>query len=296
MKRHTNSEVSDLNQRTDIAYEEIERVKSEDVFISETKQYHNIVVRHIQVLKKSEQLNKMPGDYITIDISGLNDQKERKDTAEVLKECLIKLFPNRNQKVLIVGLGNSEVTADALGPLTASKLYVTSHLFRMNKKEMIEGCRDVSVLIPRVMGQTGIETADCIRAVSSLIQPDFVIVIDALATSSIERLNRVIQISNTGIQPGSGIGNHRLAIDEESLKVPVLALGVATVVSVEALLEQFFNRINDIDFSEAKKVFEENEYLKMVVTPKEMDEDMEHLAQILSDGLNGALHQRVSSF
>lgn len=285
-----------MNCRTDIAYEEIERIKNEDAFISETKVYRNVVVKHIQVLKQTEQLNKCPGDYITIDVSGLDNQDERKDTAEVLKECLIQLFPNKNKKVLVAGLGNSEVTADALGPLTASKLYVTSHLFKMDGQKMIDGCRDVSVLIPRVMGQTGMETADLIQAVTSFIQPDFVIVIDALATSSIERLNRVIQISNTGIQPGSGIGNHRLAIDEASLKVPVLALGVATVVSVEALLEQFLNRIDGFDLSSAMNYFEENEYLKMVVTPKEMDEDMEHLAQILSDGLNNALHQRASSF
>lgn len=285
-----------MNRRTDIAYEEVDKLKSGDAFTYETKQYHNIVVRHIQVFKQSEQLDKLPGDYITIDISGLDDQKERKDTAEVLKECLKQLFPNQNKKVLIVGLGNSEVTADALGPLTASKLYVTSHLFRLKEKEMIKGCRDVSVLIPRVMGQTGIETADLIQAVSAFIQPDFVIVIDALATSSIERLNRVIQISNTGIQPGSGVGNHRSAIDEAALKVPVLAIGVATVVSVEALLEQFLDNVEELNQTKIRSFTEKSEYLKMVVTPKEMDEDMKHLAEILSDGLNGALHQRASLF
>jgi len=220
-----------MKSRTDIAFETIHTLTEED-YQSTRMQVNETVLNHIRILKENNALNKSIGDYITIDIVGLEDEKQRQETAEVVKEAMLLLMPKNKQKVLVVGLGNQEVTADALGPMTASRIVVTSHLFRLNKQEMTKGCSDVSVLVPRVMGQTGIETAELVKAVAMQVKPDVIIAVDALATSSIERINRVIQITNTGIRPGAGVGNHRLAIDQDTLGVPVIAVGVATVVSI----------------------------------------------------------------
>lgn len=280
-----------MKYRTDIAFEVIHALKEEDYHITKMK-INETVLNFIQILKENNSLDKSIGDYITIDIAGLEDEKQREETAEVVKEALKMMICENHCKILVVGLGNEEVTADALGPKVAENIIVTSHLFRLNKHHMTKGCSDVSVLIPRVMGQTGIETAELVKAVSKQVNPDLVIAIDALATSSIERINRVIQITNTGIRPGAGVGNHRMAIDEASLGVPVIAIGVATVVSVEALIFQVLDAIGSKDLKKTEEYIQNSECYKMIVTPKEMDEDVLHLVEILSEGINRALHFR----
>lgn len=285
-----------MKYRTDIAYEAIQSVADEDCFKSDQKKYQNVVLNHVQVLKENNKLDKDIGDYMTIDIPKLSDEKDRVDTALVVEEAIRELKPKEAEKILVVGLGNEEVTADALGPKVAAEIVVTSHLFRLEKEEYTKGCRNVSVLVPRVMGQTGMETATLVKAIVEEIKPDLVIAIDALATQSIERINRVIQITNTGIRPGAGVGNNRLAINEESLKVPVIAVGVATVVSVAALVYQVLHAIESQDIEKAEEYIEDSAWYQMVVTPKEMDEDVHHLVKIIAQGLNQALHPRFSEF
>lgn len=285
-----------MKYRTDIAYEAIQSVADEDCFKSDQKKYQNVVLNHVQVLKENNKLDKDIGDYMTIDIPKLSDEKDRVDTALVVEEAIRELMPKEAEKILVVGLGNEEVTADALGPKVAAEIVVTSHLFRLEKEEYTKGCRNVSVLVPRVMGQTGMETATLVKAIVEEIKPDLVIAIDALATQSIERINRVIQITNTGIRPGAGVGNNRLAINEESLKVPVIAVGVATVVSVAALVYQVLHAIESQDIEKAEEYIEDSAWYQMVVTPKEMDEDVHHLVKIIAQGLNQALHPRFSEF
>lgn len=281
-----------MKYRTDIAFEAIQSIADEECFSSERKTYHQVVLNHVKILKENNQLNKDVGDYITIDIPKLTDKQEREDTSQVVQEAITQLLPKQLNRILVVGLGNEDVTADSLGPMVASEIVVTSHLFRLEQTEMIEGCRDVSVLVPKVMGQTGIETATLVKAIVEEIQPDLVIAIDALATQSIERINRVIQITNTGIRPGAGVGNHRLAINQATLKIPVIAIGVATVVSVAALVSQVLQAIESPDLQKAEEYIENSACYQMVVTPKEMDEDVRHLVKIIAQGLNQALHPR----
>lgn len=285
-----------MKYRTDIAYEAIQSVADENCFKSDRKTYQNVVLNHVQVLKEDNQLDKDIGDYMTIDIPKLSDEKDRVDTALVVEEAIRDLMPEKAEKILVVGLGNEDVTADALGPKVAAEIVVTSHLFRLEKEEYTQGCRNVSVLVPRVMGQTGMETATLVKAIVEEIKPDLVIAIDALATQSIERINRVIQITNTGIRPGAGVGNNRLAINEESLNVPVIAVGVATVVSVAALVYQVLHAIESKDIEKAEEYIDDSAWYQMVVTPKEMDEDVHHLVKIIAQGLNQAMHPRFSEF
>ena len=182
---------------------------------------------------------------------------------------------------LIAGLGNQNVTADSLGPDTAEKILVTAHL----SEEIRKDCPQIAVIAPGVMGQTGIETARIVQSICKSEKPDVVIAIDALATKSLRRINHVIQITDTGIHPGSGVKNKRMGLNEETLGVKVISVGVATVMSVEHLLEE---KLKEADAEYLMKDFLTSE-MDMVVTPKEIDEIKLHLAEVISSGINKAL-------
>lgn len=205
--------------------------------IVEEKEEDNIKVIYVEVDEVgSEKIGKKPGSYITIYTDGVTSQDTsgQEKAAEVLARELKGLL-NKNQikkdaKGLIVGLGNLSVTPDALGPMTVEKVLVTSHLFELDHETVAEGYRSVAAVSPGVMGVTGIETSDIIFGIVDKFQPDFVIAIDALASRSIERVNETIQLSDTGIHPGSGVGNKRKELSKETLGLPVISLGIPTVV------------------------------------------------------------------
>lgn len=184
----------------------------------------------------AELLQKKSGTYITIYADGVKrqDTKRQEQAAKVLAKELEALIAANNipkdGKCLIVGLGNWNVTPDALGPMTIEKVLVTSHLFELEHETVAEGYRPTAAITPGVMGITGIETSNIIFGIVEKFKPDFVICIDALASRSIERVNETIQLSNTGIHPGSGVGNKRKEISKETLGIPVFAIGVPTVV------------------------------------------------------------------
>lgn len=183
-----------------------------------------------------KEIGKKAGNYITIQSEAVKqqDSQSQEETAKVLGQELQTLLQlnqlSPNASCLIVGLGNDKVTPDALGPLALSKLLVTRHLFAYHPETVENGYRSVSAFSPGVMGVTGVETSDIISGVVEKVQPDFVIVIDALASRSVERVNATIQLSDTGIHPGSGVGNKRKELSEVTLGVPVIAIGVPTVV------------------------------------------------------------------
>lgn len=184
----------------------------------------------------AELLQKKAGTYITIYADGVKrqDTKRQEQAAKVLAKELEALIAANNiskdGKCLIVGLGNWNVTPDALGPMTIEKVLVTSHLFELEHETVAEGYRPTAAITPGVMGITGIETSNIIFGIVEKFKPDFVICVDALASRSIERVNETIQLSNTGIHPGSGVGNKRKEISKETLGIPVFAIGVPTVV------------------------------------------------------------------
>ncbi|MDC3415578.1 GPR endopeptidase [Aquibacillus salsiterrae] len=231
--------------RTDLAIEAkdmfVEKEKSQEQEIKgvtiKERQENNMTVSYVQIDETgAASLDKKAGNYITIHSEGVKKQDStiQEETAKLLAKELVELMKQCNlpkdAKCLVVGLGNWNVTPDALGPMTAEKVLVTSHLFKLQPEHVEEGYRPVSAMTPGVMGVTGIETSDIIFGVVEKTKPDFVIAIDALASRSIERVNATIQLSDSGIHPGSGVGNKRKELSKDTLGIPVIAIGVPTVV------------------------------------------------------------------
>lgn len=241
--------------RTDLAFEAKEmyvqeKAKTKEIkgVLSKEVDIDGIKVSHIEITKEGERrIQKKAGTYITIFTDSVIEQdtnrqaKVIKVLAEKIRELLKLNGVKEKSKGLIVGLGNWNVTPDALGPLVVDKILVTNHLFELHYETVSEGYRPVASLTPGVMGVTGMETSDIILSVIDRFQPDFVIVIDALASRSIERINETIQLTDTGIHPGSGVGNRRKEVSKETLGVPVIAIGVPTVVDAVTIASDAFD-------------------------------------------------------
>lgn len=293
--------------RSDLADELIEEINKDDYRL-ENRKYKDVYISNVSILKDNNSLNKKIGNYISINFNSIEDQKNRDVIKEVLTDSLDKMIKKYNidgeGKILVVGLGNEDFTADALGPMAAKEVIVTSHLFMIEDFKIEKGTKSVSLLTPGVMGQTGLETADIVKSVCDFYNPSLVIFIDALATRSMSRINRVIQITDTGISPGSGIGNNRKALDESFLGVPCICIGVATVVGVSSIVNETINLIENIygdlplSYSPLKNenrqhiissLLEENG-LEMIVTPKQIDEDIRNISYIIGNSINESLH------
>ncbi|KAB7708714.1 GPR endopeptidase [Bacillus aerolatus] len=210
--------------------------------LSEERTINGITVTSVTIDDAGEEATgKRAGHYLTIESQGIrsHDTSHQHEVEKVMASELAAFLKKKgiqeNASCLVVGLGNSDVTPDALGPLACGEVMITRHLFELQPDEVEEGFRPVSSLIPGVMGTTGIETSDIVFGVVEKTKPDFLLVIDALASRSIERVNATIQIADTGIQPGAGVGNKRKEISEKTLGVPVIAIGVPTVVDAVSI-------------------------------------------------------------
>ena len=233
-------DLSKYQIRTDLAIESIKNIKN----ISKEKIEENIKITNVVVDDKvSKVINKKKGNYITIEFDDVTDssnyEKVKKIFIRELKNLLNLLKIDKEASCLIIGLGNSKSTPDSLGPLTINNIIVTNHLFELD--ELSNDYRRVSVLVPGVMGQTGLETSDVISSIVDKFKPDFIIIIDALASQSIERVNKTIQMTDTGIHPGSGIGNSRKEISKETLNIPCIAIGIPTVVDAITIVSDTIN-------------------------------------------------------
>lgn len=206
--------------------EEVDKVKIERLFVKD--------------MQAGQAINKMPGNYITIYAPGLRtkDTPLRKTVSKIFAKEFSKYVSHldENASVLVVGLGNANATPDAIGPAVTDNLLISRHFFQVMPDKVEKGFRPVSALSPGVMGQTGIETGDIILGVIQQIKPALVVVIDALASRSIERINTTIQIADSGINPGAGVGNKRMAINKETLGIPVVAIGIPTVVDAVTIV------------------------------------------------------------
>lgn len=232
--------LSNYNLRTDLV---MELIKEEDYVKKEV--VDNIEITTVDVNDKiSKQINKKQGTYITISFDDVTDFDAREKIGKCfeieIKKLLKKLSIKEDAECLIIGLGNIKSTPDALGPLTIQNIVVTKHLFTLNTN-IKEGFRKVSAISPGVMGTTGIETFDIIKSVCNIVKPDFIITIDSLAALSIDRVNKTIQMTDTGIHPGSGIGNTRKEISKNTLGLPVIAIGVPTVVESATIVNDTIN-------------------------------------------------------
>ena len=238
-----NIDLSNYKIRTDLAIEAIDNKKIKGITSKEIIE-EGIKVTEVMIDEEASQIiNKKKGNYITIEFEDVTDyengKKVEKKFSSELTKLINKLNIDKEASCLIVGLGNSKSTPDSLGPLVINNVLVTNHLFEL--EEVTDGYRRVSVLVPGVMGQTGLETSEVISSLVDKFKPSFLIAIDALASQSIERVNKTIQMTDTGIHPGSGIGNSRKEISYETLKIPCIAIGVPTVVDAITIVSDTIN-------------------------------------------------------
>lgn len=231
-------DLSFSNIHTDLVLESVQ--KNNRVKIKRKKRKDILVEEVTLTEEEGKIIQKKKGTYVTITFEDVTDITNRKNLISVVKEelnyFLDKLEIKETDRCLIVGLGNNLSTPDALGPKTIDGLIVTKHLFDMQEVKVEEGYRNVSVFKPGVVAQTGMETEEVIQAVIEKTKPDFVILIDALASSSVSRLNKTIQLTDSGISPGSGVGNHRIELSSDTLKVKTIAIGIPTVVDAVTIV------------------------------------------------------------
>lgn len=234
-------DLSKFQIRTDLAIDYVEEKKELKGVKHKTETINNIKVTNVE-LDNINVLNKKKGKYITLEFDDVTDTNNREKVINTLTLVLKKLLKlKKNSFGLIVGLGNDKSTPDSLGPLVVGDIIVTNHLYLLD--ELSENYSRLAAINPGVMGETGIETSDIIEGVVKKIKPSYLIVIDSLASKSIERLNKTIQITDTGIHPGSGIGNKRKEISFETLGIPVIAIGVPTVVDATVIVSDTINFI-----------------------------------------------------
>lgn len=229
--------------RTDLIDEVIENQKIDNIE-NRIEEIDNIKVQNIHLNKENGKLiNKKEGNYITITFDDITDFDNKEKVKNVfineLKKLIDSLNFKKNISSLIIGLGNEKSTPDSLGPLSTKNIIVTNHIYMMDELE--DGFIPVSAFIPNVTGVTGIETSELIKSVVKSVKPSFLIVIDSLASSSIDRVNKTIQITDTGIHPGSGVGNSRKEISYETIGIPVIAIGVPTVVDATVIVSDTIN-------------------------------------------------------
>lgn len=300
----------DKRIRTDLALEARESFPEDDVEIKGvvlTEDYdeeHKIRVSTVTIKdeKGAKAMQKPIGTYITIEAPEINKSDEsyhKPVSEEIAKHLRILAGDLKREEVLIVGLGNRDVTPDALGPQVVDNLFITRHLIKEYGKEFKDKHQlgSVSAISPGVMAQTGMETVEIIKGIIKETKPKLLIVIDALASRSVNRVNTTIQLTDTGISPGSGVGNNRKALNEESLGTKVIALGVPTVVDAATIVADTLTKYmeqsgfgeEDIDkfISEVREQQIEN----MFVTPKDIDESIKRISFTVSEALNSCFAQ-----
>ncbi|ULL17683.1 GPR endopeptidase [Paenibacillus sp. H1-7] len=321
-------DLSVYSVRTDLALEAHDLASSSGQLIPgvhrSVENLEGIKISTIDITSEegSRSVGKLPGHYITIEVPELrvkdSDLQDRVAMvmAKQFEAFLAKLNIAPMAKVLVIGLGNWNVTPDALGPIVVENMLVTRHYFELMPDQVSPGYRPVSAVAPGVLGITGIETGEIVQGIVEKSKPDLVIAIDALASRSLERVNTTIQIADTGIHPGSGIGNKRKGLTLDTLGVPVIAIGVPTVVYASTIVNNAFDMMHNHFRKQTSNTgqilglldnMQENERLELVrevlnplghdllVTPKEIDQFIEDIANIIASGLNAALHEAVDS-
>ena len=310
------------NFRTDLALErrdlynkahnienDIEGIETEEEKIDD-----NILVSRVKITneKGEEAIGKKKGNYITVDVKNLKiaNEEEIQKTSEVvtkeLKSLLAKHIAEKDS-ILVVGLGNIYVTPDALGPKVINEIDITRHLLEYMPEVLDENTREVSAISPGVLGTTGIETMEILKGIVDNVKPKLVIIIDALASRNIERISSSVQLADTGIVPGAGVGNARKELTENTLGIPVIAMGIPTVVeaatraadSLTLFIKKaqengesndFLNKLQEEDkYKIIKEILAPEEY-NFIVTPKEIDSLIEKMKDIVARGINFAIN------
>lgn len=312
--------------RTDLALEAAEPFKNENNLpygVTMDEDYDEINEIRVTVVDVTsdigaKKLGKSVGKYITVETPHMDEPDEgyHQEITKVLIEQLAQLLPGVAQKkILVAGIGNREITPDALGPLVVEHLFITRHLFQMYAptSSILKGLGNISAIAPGVMGQTGMEGQEIIHGIIEETKPEVLIVIDALAARSTQRLNRTIQLTNTGIHPGAGIGNHRNELTEKTLGIPVIAIGIPTVIDAATIVtdtmqnllkalknetQNYFTQLSNImesfDIQEQHALMREvmdPGMMDMFVAPKDIDETIGRISFTISEAINGLCHR-----
>lgn len=315
-----------LDFRTDMADERVDVYKKvhnlseiEGVEVV-SKTDNGVITTTVNVLNENGEkaVMKKIGKYVTMEITDINylEEKDKEKVGDLVANELREMIGKDNSKsILVVGLGNIAVTPDSLGPKVVKNIDITRHLLNYAKDLVESNTRSVSAISPGVLGTTGIETYEIVNSIVQNVSPDMIIVIDSLASQSIHRIGNTIQLSNTGITPGEGVRNKRQAIDKESLGVPVIAIGVPTVVdmatitneAIDKMIESAKNQVNDFgngnenkqDMIKMLETLEDDTRYDMIanvlntqnyiVTPKEIDDVIELVSKVISNGINIAI-------
>lgn len=286
-----------MNKRTDLALENVEMQpkKQTDGVRSLMQKQNGVRVSAITIFNEAgaRALGKPQGNYVTLELPDRLESPATRETArEILSQQLQRMLPEHGT-VLVVGLGNENITPDALGPKCVSLLFATRHITgEVAKQAGLGTLRAVAAIAPGVLGQTGIETAEIIESLVQRVQPQAVLVIDALASCRLTRLGTTIQLTDTGIAPGSGVGNRRVELSARTLGVPVIAIGIPTVVDATTLALDVL-QANGLDAPSGQPLEQSGERL-MMVTPKEVDLMIDRAAETLAMGINHALQPELS--
>ncbi len=317
-----------FNARTDLALESKElhfkdsspTADSDGITAESENKSFGICINRVNILNETgaQKLSKPKGTYITIELPDPNlaEQKAYEEACRLCAKELSALANSFNTEcTLVLGLGNRNITADALGPKTIDSVLVTRHLLQYMPEEIDNRLKSVCAISPGVLGITGVETAEIVKGVCDRVKPTLIIAIDALCSRRISRINNTIQLADTGITPGAGIGNRRMAINNEALGVPVIAIGVPTVVDAATIAGDTIDKIIDDLKANSKEnlplynmltaLAEEDRYSMikevlspehgdLVVTPKEIDSSVESISKIIANGINIALHDGIT--
>ena len=254
--------------RTDLAIEE--KIENKENIIIKSQIHENIKVTNVKVLKEIEEINKKPGSYVTIEFEDATDYDNNKKIEKIFIKELKKMVKNASN-ILIVGLGNKNCTPDSIGPLVTDNIIVTNHLYELGLLD--EGFKRTSIVTPGVKGSTGLETRAIIKGIINVLKPDLVIAIDSLASSSLDHVNKTIQITDTGVAPGSGVGNKREELSIDTLGVPVIGIGTPTVVDAATIVNDTIEYMYK-HYAYNKKNYN-NPINKLVVNPNYLKENVE---------------------
>ena len=311
-----------LNFRTDMAderidiYKRVHNLSEIDGVIVKSTDTDNVKVTTVDIINENGEkaLSKKIGTYITIETLNIEylSEEEKQTLIYKVAEQIKLLVKDDHKSIMVVGLGNIYVTPDALGPKVVKYLDITRHLLKFAKEYIDSNTREVSAISPGVLGTTGIETSEIIESVTKKVKPDIVIVIDSLASQSVHRVGKSIQLSNVGIVPGAGIKNKRVGINQDTLKIPVIAIGVPTVVDMATITNEAIDKLiesgkdeitkfnnENINNKHSNSIFDllnnDNRYSMIantldtenyIVTPKEIDEIIDKMSEVLASSIN----------
>lgn len=257
------------------------------------EKYDEFNITTVNVLNENGKnaIDKEIGSYITFEMDNIKYIEDKQKIIEKLTEHLKKLIKD-NESVLVVGLGNVYVTADALGSKVINRVEATRHILKFAKDIIDSDTREVSAIAPGVMGKTGVQTSEIVSSISKIVSPKYIIVIDSLMSKSMQRVGNSIQLSNTGIIPGSGINGYNKKIDENTTEAKVISIGVPMVVDIATITNDAISIIEnkeDNDLERYKKIAKTLDMQNYIVTPKDIDELIDLMSEVISDGINKAM-------